>query len=488
MYQPIHFMNFLEGAYTDAPIINIPQNALYVQDNCITSYKMGAILKRPGYENLGSALQAGKSVLGLHNFRQSASVQKALATIDDATSDDTQLFYSTGAAWTEITDAETAWANKAGINVEFCDFIGYCIMVGWGATDGFLPPASLTGTTFSTSTQVTSMPSAKYITRYRDKVFIGNCDISATAYPYRVYYSSVPSAGAISWTTATDFFDVDYAEEIKGIATNWDMLAVFTEYSCYFYNENSLYKAFDVGCSNHRTIQNSGAYMFWADMDGVWVSTGGRPQNIAGRVIDFIRNADMRNAFATVVDEEYHLYLGTVTVNGVTYTNCDLIYNIPTSTWRWHEYADNFKTFTTFYVSGEDYLVGGDVSGDVHRMGKYTDSTLLTSDDGTPISSWFQTGALSLGDPSIYKTLGKILAYADRGQGLQLKARVVDRNNMAVTKFKPLMTLTGFITEKQVNPDRGYFLQIEGSENGSNPYWSFFGFTANIGVEKRLKT
>ncbi|MBU2045131.1 MAG: hypothetical protein KJ712_00195, partial [Bacteroidetes bacterium] len=196
----------------DAPVINIPQNALYIQDNCITSYKMGAILKRPGYENLGSALQANKSISGLHNFRQSLTVQKALATCDDATSDDTQLFYSTGGAWTEITDAETAWANKAGMNVEFIDFIGYCIMVGWGSTDGFLPPASLTGTTFSTSTQVTSMPSAKYITRYRDKVFIGNCDISGTAYPYRVYYSSVPSAGAISWTTATDFFDVDYSD------------------------------------------------------------------------------------------------------------------------------------------------------------------------------------------------------------------------------------------------------------------------------------
>ena len=54
-YQPIHFLNFLEGAYTDVPIINVPQNALYIQDNCVTSYKLGSILKRLGYAYIGAA-------------------------------------------------------------------------------------------------------------------------------------------------------------------------------------------------------------------------------------------------------------------------------------------------------------------------------------------------------------------------------------------------------------------------------------------------
>lgn len=491
-YTPVHFLEFTNGGYTDVPIINVPQNALYIQDNCVTSYKLGAILKRTGYSYIGAGtLQTGKTITGLHNFRQSASTQKILATIDDSTSDDTQLFYSTGGNWTEITDAETAWANKAGINVEMEDFIGYCFFVGYGATDGFLPVASLTGTTFSTSANVTSMPQAKYITRYRDKLFIGNCYITATAYPYRVYFSSLPSAGAITWTQATDWFDIDYSEEIKGISSNWDLLAVFTEYSTFFYNETSLYKAFDVGCSNHRTIKNAGAYMIWANMDGVWISTGGRPQNIAGRVIDFIRYANMTNAFAEVVDEEYHLYVGNVTVNGVSYGNTDLIYNIPTGTWRWHEYGHAMSIFARAYSDGEDFLLSGTSavtgSGKVYQMGKFTDTTLLKTDDTLPIHSWFQTGALRLGDPSMSKSLGKIVAYADRAQGLQLKARVVDRNSLAVTHFKPLMTLTGFITEKQVNPDKGNFLQIEGVENGSSEYWSFFGFTSMVGIDKTLK-
>lgn len=483
---PIQYNSFIESAYTDCAIISVPPNALYVCDNCVTSYKLGAILKRPGYVNIGAALQANKSITGLHNFRQTAATQKMLATINDATDDDTQLFYSTGGAWTEIGAAETAWANKASINVEFADFIGYSFIVGYGATDGFLPVGTLTGTTYAT-TNTTNMPSAKYIVRYRDRLYIANCDITGTAYPYRVYFSSVPSGSTISWTVATDFLDVDYSEGITGLSTNWDRLIAFTEYSMYFYNQIEWKKMYQTGCANHRNICNYGQYMIWANMDNVWVSTGGMPQPIGGRVIDFIRNANVTNSFASVVDGEYHLYLGNVTVNGVTYGNCAIIYNFATGTWRWHEYYDTMTISAPFYATGKEHLWMGANDGDVHELGKYTDTTLISSDDGQPIHAWFQTGALSLGDPSTMKKLGKIMAYSDRAQGLLLKARVVDRNNLAVCKFQPLMQLTQFINEKQINPDQGHFIQIEGVENSTSDYFSLFSLTIFAGIDGQTK-
>jgi len=484
-----NFLNFIEGAYTDVSPILIPENGLYIQDNCITSYKIGSILKRPGYINIDSALQADKSITGLHNFRQSASTQKMLATIDDSTSDDTQLFYSTGAAWTEVGAAETAWINKAGINVEMEDFLGYCFFVGYGSTDGFLPVGSLTGTTFSTSTNVTNMPTAKYIKRYRDRLYVANI-YDGGALPYRVGYSDLPSGSTIAWTeyqADTALLDVDYSEAITGLSSNWDRLVIFTEYSAYMYNQSEKKKMWDIGCANHRTIKNSGAYMIWANMDGVWLSSGGFPENISGRVSDFIKATDMTGTFAEIVDEEYYLYLGAVSVNGVSYSNLTLVYNIPSKTWRWHEYADTMTAFGKFYSSGQDYLFMGDSSGDVHRMGKYTDTTLLKTDDGTPIHSWWQTGALSFGDPSVSKGLGKLIAYSDRAQGLLLKARVIDRNTMSLTPFKKLGQLTKYINEFQINPDKGHLLQIEGVENGSNEYWSLFGFTVDVDVDKPFK-
>ena len=272
---PFHFLSFLKGAYTDVGIMSVPSDALYIADNVNVSYKMGAILKRPGYEIIGAALQAGKRITGLHNFRQSAATQKMLATVNNSGDTALQLFYSTGGAWTEVTDAETAWATYEDAKVEMEDFIGYCFMVGYDATDGvFLPNATLTGTTFGT-TNTTSMPTAKYIKRYRDRLYVANC-YETSARPYRVYFSSIPSAGTISWTVATDFLDVDYSESITGLGENFDRLLVFTEYSCYMYDQNSWNKAFDVGCSAHRTIKNLGAYTVWANRDGVWLSSGGR--------------------------------------------------------------------------------------------------------------------------------------------------------------------------------------------------------------------
>lgn len=244
---------------------------------CTNSYKIGKITKDTGYSEVQTAAQAGKSIGGLYHFRQSPTVKKMLKTVDDATSDDTQLFYSDTGAWTEIAAAESAWQGFAGAKVEMETFIGYCFLVGHSAADGYLPSASLTNTTFSTSTNVTNMPRAKYIAKWDSKIFIANCRQGSTDHPYRVYYSSIPEAGAITWTVATDFFDLpDFSDEITGIVEMWNKLIIFTEYKTYFYDGSSLIKTpWQMGCSSHRTIQKHGNYLVWANVDGVWVSTGG---------------------------------------------------------------------------------------------------------------------------------------------------------------------------------------------------------------------
>ena len=121
-------------------------------------------------------------------------------------------------------------------------FLEYCFFVGYDSTDSvFLPVGSLTGVTFSTTTNVTNMPQAKYIKRYRNRLYVANCKISAALYPYRVYFASVAlGGGSLTWTVATDFIEVDYSEQITGIGENWDRLVIFTEYSAYLYDQSSV--------------------------------------------------------------------------------------------------------------------------------------------------------------------------------------------------------------------------------------------------------
>jgi hypothetical protein len=483
----INLKQFSRGMHYNGNDFLKSPDELKILNGCNVDYKLGSITKGLGYSQIGEPLEAGNNITGLFNFRQTEATQKMIATVNDATDDDTQLFYSTGGAWTEIAGGETAWANEANGKVEMESMDAYCYFCGYDATDGFLPNISLTNTTTSTSTNVTNMPESKYIKRYRDRIYIGNCNITSTVYPYRVYYSSVPDAGAITWTVATDFLDVDYSDAITGMGENWDRLLVFTQYMAYNYDQTSWKKLWDVGCSSHRTIKNSGVYTLWANYDGVWMSWGGKPQHLSDKINSFIKAADMANAFAEVIDEEYHLYLGNITVDGVSYTNLQAIFNIPYQTWHIRECADTLTTFAKYNSSGKTYLWHGDNSGEVMQWSKYSDASPVYNDDTNSIASYFQTNKLDFGMPENRKRIGQIISYNENAQGLNLFARVVDRNSNILMPWQPLGKCTKFINEFTVNPDTGNFLEIKGYEKSTNKYWILDGLSLEVNVDSQKK-
>lgn len=440
------------------------------------SYKLGVIYKDLGYSKVGSALQANKSITGLHNFRQSLATQKILATVNNSGDTATQLFYSTGSSWTELTDAETAWTNYEDCKVEMEDFIGYCFFVGYDSTDSvFLPPRSLTDTTFGT-TNTTSMPSAKYIKRYRDRLYIANCDITGTAYPYRVYFSSIPSAGAITWTVASDFFDVDYSEGIMGLGQNWDRLLIFTEYSTYIYNQDTTKKLADIGCANGRTIRNVDDITIWADSNNVWASRGGKPVPIGNNILDLLRNSTISNWTSTVVDREYNFYVGNTSSDGISYTNVMLTYNLQTGMWRWRELYDTITIVGKYNVSGKDFLLLGANDGEVHKKSKYTDTTPVYSDNGSAISAWFRTKAYDFGDPSIQKSIKKIIAYTEYGSGLELRFRIFNKNQESIMNFEHIGNLNKIVNsfDKTIS---GHFIQFECKEYSTSQTFRFHGLS-----------
>jgi hypothetical protein len=279
--------------------------------------------------------------------------------------------------------------------------------------------------------------------------------------------------------------DVDFSDAITGMGTNWDRLVIFTDYSAYFYDQSTWKNVWDTGCCAHQTIKTSGAYMLWANSDGVWISTGGQPQNIAGEIIDFIRAGNPRNFFAEIVDEEYHLYVGDVTVDGVDYTNCTKIFNIPTSAWRTREYYNNITTFARFNDSCKQRLHMGSDTGEVWDKGKYTDATLYNMDAivsaaGKAIGANFELPPIHLNDISINKKLHNIYVYANRAQGLALQARVIDRNLRILTPYMPIGKLDKYVNTFQIEAKKGVILQIAGSEYGKLPYFSFYGFMLDV--------
>ena len=480
--------NVLAGANVAVSPFLQPPNGATILNGVNPSYKLGALYKDVGYSRVSTQTQDNKSITGLFDFRQVPGTQRMMTTMNEATDANTQLFAKTPAgAWSEIGAAETAWTDFANINVEMESFIGYCFIVGQGSVDGFLPVGSVTGVTFSTVTNVTNMAQGKYPKRYRDRMYVANCRSGGVNYPFRVYFSSVPAAGAITWTPASDFFEVDYSEEITGIAENWDILVVFTENSAYKYDQSQRKKVWDLGCSNHRTIKTHKQSMFFCNRDGAWESVGGGyPQNISGEMIDFFRAGTPTSFFAELIDEEYIVYVGNVTVDGFAYTNCELIFNIPTRLWRWRENTDQMTIFAKYLNGGVARRYMGDTDGNVWDKAKYTDTTLISADTyvdvnspGVSIPVNFELAPIIL-NPTKTQGIRELIAFADRAQGLKLKFRVLDRNARILTPYRDMGELTKYVNPFDVDIEDGVLIQIAGSENSSNPYFSFYGFCLDL--------
>jgi len=534
---------------SNSPFV-VGDNQLIICNGVNPSYELGVLIKDLGYSQIGETLEASKPIRSLFDFRQTPGTAKILATVDDATSDDTQLFYFIGSAvstttdassasgqkvvnvtstvgftagdtiilakgtaneetkiidtiqagisltttvnltnthasgvavakhWTEITGAETAWANEATNDVEMESFITYCFFVGYSSTDGFLPVRSLTGTTIGT-TNTTSMPGAKYIKRYRDRLYLGNCDISGTRYPYRVYFSSVPSGSTITWTVASDFIDVDFSEEITGLAENWDRLIIFTEFRAYMYDQVSKKKVWDVGCAGHRTIQNIGSKMIFANKDNVYLSNGSEPVPIGSPILELIRNSSTSNWKSAVVDNEYYLYLGgSVSAGGQSYSNLLAVYNTDTNMWRWRELYDNVSSICRWTNSGNDFLLLGMADGEVMIKSKYSDATPVYGDDGQPVLAHWRTKAYDLGDASVLKKIKAVTAYTEFGNGMTIRYRIYDKNREVLMPFNDIGSLSKVINVfDEFKKLEGNFIQFEGKEFSTRKAFRFFGFT-----------
>jgi hypothetical protein len=256
-------------------------------------------------------------------------------------------------------------------------------------------------------------------------------------------------------------------------------MILFTESNAYMYDQSTFKKVWATGCSSWRTIVNSGPYMFFSNADGQWMTSGGTPQNIAGPMIDFFRNGNPRDFFSACVDEEIHTYVGTVTVQGVTYTNCALIFNLQTQTYRTREYANPITSFARKNESGVNKLYMGGATY-VWEKGKHSDSTLVSSDDGSNIAAYIEFAPMYIGNLTYLKESSEITAFCDRAQGVKMKYRVLDRNSRILTPYMPLGELTKYVNNFKIDIDKGVLIQLCLSEYSTNPYFSFYGYELDL--------
>lgn len=418
--------------------------------------EIGNIKKVPGYYQRGSSVDGATNTLGLTPFYYGNSL-KQVAVINGASDADAYIYNPESGAW----DAESL-SLSSGAKCEFINYLDGLFMVNYEDDTRYY-----NGTSWSTSTNVTNAPKARYIANYSDRVYLANLDVSGTTHPSRVAYSSLPDDSyAITWDMTSDgqYFDVSPkdGDEIKGLNVNFHRLHIFKEESLWRYDKNTLAQFPGApGTNSQRTIKNALGYTLYFHKSGVYMIDQGSVVKVSraiNDVIEGIKSINLARTCAEVNDDHYRLFVGDV-VNkntGLEVDNCLLDFDVAKRRWTIESldhiprvfsvyrddrsdmtYSDSDYTYSyvdktySGLVSAEDFRFFGDSSGDIWQ---FDDSK--NQFDTSNISAYFETPNYYFAGVHMKGNLQAFKIYIEKARRLRIYFSVNDRPWQPLQRIK----------------------------------------------------
>lgn len=340
--------------------------------------EIGSAVTRLGTAIVGTQLVAGMSVLGLQDFRDADGVNHALLATVNAAGGLTSVVYKvgTGTIRTGLT---------ASRKMRFVTFLDSILML-----NGIDAEASYDGATVITTGgafDLANVPGANLCSvgiEWLSRVYLAG----DTANPDRLYYSSTPVSGAVSWITGNGFIDIepeDGAGGIKGLGKVPGFLLVFKERSMTRWNFDSAFpeSLIDLGTSSHESVISAGGICAFfsassRDTRGFYITNGDRPTPISHdrlrnikKWVDAIPTASEANITGWGTARFFAWSIGDVTVDDVNYTNVVVRWNRILDQWSVRTYPSEFKVFSSYVDgSGNNTVVGGDDNGQIIELDK----------------------------------------------------------------------------------------------------------------------
>lgn len=184
------YLDFSGMVQRSASPLLMKDNELVRAVNARANKLIGGISRRDGYELVGSTVQHGKSVKGGVSFFPKSGPDRLMVDINN--SDDTystikKLEYS---SWNDVVSN-----LPQGLRGEHELLLDYVFNVGYSKDlDAFMDTSTIDSLgNYSTSTNVYGAPKAKFITKFKDSLYVANVEVNGKRYPNRVYKSSTPT-------------------------------------------------------------------------------------------------------------------------------------------------------------------------------------------------------------------------------------------------------------------------------------------------------
>jgi len=192
---------------------------------------------------------------------------------------------------------------------------------------------------------------------YKDKMYL----TGDSTKPNYLYFSSKiePTDTTITWDVTNNYIPVDpeNGDVITGLAINNNVMLVFKKDATYRWDGNAIdtEPVIDVGTTCHDSIQTVHGITFFANKDGVYAYTKGQPKLISRKIQrwwDAIAESQLTDLPAGVDKDHYYISIGSVTIDGITHSNVELVYNIPLNAWTVNKTYSKIRHYA--YVNDAD--------------------------------------------------------------------------------------------------------------------------------------
>jgi len=318
----------IRTAAIDDPIS--PENSVQLAVN-MNFDRIGAIQTRPGVQLF---LNFSNPIIAFGTYANFATPSFQLLSQAGSTG---LIIYADGNPKRTLTVA-----NKS----RFAQYLNLTWMVNGESGDAV---QTYDGTSFGTTMVPASFPKGDFIQAgFEGRVWVGIKSLDIIYFTDVVQFTP-PSTYSLTFDASINFiknFSSQNGETMTAIYVTPRALLVFKQNSIYrvygAYSADS-YPAYQVGTYSQESIVETKDGIYFHHSSGFYkFSYDSQPVEISRRIIDFVK-AISRSNYENVCGvwdgyDAIEWSVGTVTVEGVTFTNCVLRYTISTQVWTVYDY------------------------------------------------------------------------------------------------------------------------------------------------------
>jgi hypothetical protein len=311
-----------------------PENSVQIAVN-MNFDRIGAIQTRLGVTVFAPGISGTVSAFGSLNVQGSAT-KFLFAQVG------TEIYRWNGSSWANVRSLSST--NKC----RFSQWLNYTWMCN-GTTGGDEIKTS-DGTTFGTYLVPATFPKGDFISvGYEGRAWVADKTLDVVYFTDIVQFNGTTFTAPLTFDITTNFiksFSPQDGQSITGLMRVPRALLLFKENSIYrIYGAYSVdpYPAYNVGTFSQESIIQAKDGIYFHHSSGFYkFDYGGQPVEISRRVIDFVKAIPRAN-YSSVTGswdgfDAVEWSVGSVTVEGVTYTSCVMRYTISTQVWTIYDY------------------------------------------------------------------------------------------------------------------------------------------------------